>query len=238
MMLILGATAAQAQRYDRGYENLNSLSTVFTPKGSFMLGGNVRYSHHRMNDYSVLVINGINSTGSTVSASPSFLYMVKDNMGIGARFSYNRSHFDLESANLSVSEISMSVQDYFRLSQSFSGMVLFRPFIPLGPGGRFAMFAELNLGASFSQSKNTVDINSAVKGSFVEKYKIFFGVNPGFTAFLTNHLAMEFSLGMLGISYGWSDQVHNQVSQGSTDAAAASFMVNPASISLGLCYYL
>ena len=100
------------------------------------------------------------------------------------------------------------------------------------------MFAELQLGASFAQSKNTVDVSSVIKGSFVEKYKIFFGVNPGFTAFLTNHMAMELSLGMLGISYGWSDQVHNQVAQGSTDAAAASFMVNPAAISLGLCYYL
>ena len=238
MMLILGTAGAQAQRYDRGYENLNSISTVFAPKGSFMLGGNLRYSHHSMNDYSVLVINGINSKGSTISASPSFLYMVKDNMGLGARFSYNRSHFDLESANLSVSEISMSVQDYFRLSQSYTGMILFRPYIPLGPGGRFSMFAELNLGASFSQSKNTVDISSVVKGSFVEKYKIFFGVNPGFAAFLTNHMAMELSLGMLGISYGWSDQIHNQVAQGSTDVAAASFMVNLASISLGLCYYL
>ena len=173
MMLILGTVGAQAQRYDRGYENLNSISTVFAPKGSFMLGGNLRYSHHSMNDYSVLVINGINSKGSTISASPSFLYMVKDNMGLGARFSYNRSHFDLESANLSVSEISMSVQDYFRLSQSYTGMILFRPYIPLGPGGRFSMFAELNLGASFSQSKNTVDISSVVKGSFVEKYKIW-----------------------------------------------------------------
>lgn len=238
MMLILGTAGAQAQRYDRGYENLNSISTVFAPKGSFMLGGNLRYSHHSMDDYSVLVINGINSKGSTISASPSFLYMIKDNMGLGARFSYNRSHFDLESANLSVSEISMSVQDYFRLSQSYTGMILFRPYIPLGPGGRFSMFAELNLGASFSQSKNTVDISSVVKGSFVEKYKIFFGVNPGFAAFLTNHMAMELSLGMLGISYGWSDQIHNQVAQGSTDAAAASFMVNLASISLGLCYYL
>jgi len=103
MVLILGVSNAWAQHYDRGYENVPS--TVFVPKGTFMFGGNVKYSRSSMKDFSVLVINDINARGNTVSASPMFLYMLKDNIGIGGRFSYNRNMFDLESANLSVSEI-------------------------------------------------------------------------------------------------------------------------------------
>jgi len=236
MALILGTSVARAQHYDRGYETVSS--TVFAPKGTFMVGGNIRFSSHSMRDYSMLVINDINTNGCTFSASPTFLYMLRDNVGIGARFSYNRALLNIDSAKLSVSEISMSVDDYYKLSQSFSGVFLIRPYIPLGAGGRFSMFAEAQLGMTFAQSKNTVNVSNEIKGSFVEKYKLFFGVNPGFAALLTNHLAMELSVGLFGISYGWSDQAHNQVSQGATDATAASFMVNPAAISVGLSYYL
>lgn len=236
LALALGSIGARAQHYDRGYDM--SSTPVFTPEKTFMIGGNARYSRTSMDDYQFLVIDGIDSRGYTVSVTPSFLYMLKDNIGIGAMFSYDRFMLDMKSAELSVSEISMSLKDYYRLSQSFGGAFLFRPYIPLGYSGRFSMFAEVRLGCNIGRLKNTAEISSAVKGTYTEKYKVYVGVNPGFSAFLTNHLAMELSIGILSFNYGWTNQVHNRVSKGSSDSGNASFMLNPASIAVGFAYYL
>lgn len=236
IFLCLGAQVSEAQKYDRGYDN--SHQTVFAPRGTFMVGGNARYSCHTMNNYSFLIVNGINSNGYTISATPTFLYMVRDNIGVGASLSYDRTLLDLASADLSVSEISMSVRDYYRLSQSFGGSLAFRPYIPLGNSGRFSMFAQVGLGFSLGRVKNTAQVDSQVKGSFTNQYKILVGVNPGITAFITNHLAMELSIGVLGFNYFWTDQAHNQVSNGSSSNANASFSLNLASIAVGFAYYL
>jgi len=236
LALVLGTLSAEAQRYDRGYDM--SSTAVYAPKGSFMIGGNARFSSHGMKEYEFLVIDGINSTGYSISASPMFLYMIKDNIGVGAMFTYDRYMLDMDSASLSVSEISMSLKEYYRLSQTFGAAVLFRPYIPLGYKGRFSMFAEVRFGGQMGRIKNTAEISSQTKGTYTEKNKVYVSVNPGFSAFITNHLAMELSIGMLGLHYNWTHQVHNQVSTGNSDAANASFMINPASISVGFAYYL
>ena len=236
IFLCLGAQVSEAQKYDRGYDN--SHQPVFAPKGTFMVGGNARYSYHAMSNYSFLVVDGINSSGYTVSATPTFLYMIRDNIGVGASLSYDRTLLDLATADLSVSEISMSVRDYYRLSQSFGGSLAFRPYIPLGSSGRFSMFAQVGLGFSMGRVRNTAQVDSQTKGTFTNQYKILVGVNPGFTAFITNHLAMELSIGVLGFNYFWTDQTHNQVTGGSSSNANASFSLNLASIAVGFAYYL
>lgn len=234
--LCLGAQISGAQKYDRGYSG--SAQTVFAPKGTFMVGGNARYSYHSMSGYRFLIVDGINSKGYTVSATPTFLYMIRDNIGVGASLSYDRTLLDLASADLSVSEISMSVRDYYRLSQSFGGSLAFRPYIPLGSSGRFSMFAQVGLGFSVGKVRNTAQVDSQVKGTYTRQYKMLVGVNPGMTAFITNHLAMELSIGVLGFNYFWTDQTHNQVSNGSSSNANASFSLNLASIAVGFAYYL
>ncbi len=236
VLLCLGAFSAGAQKYDRGYDT--SHQSVFAPKGTFMVGGNARFSYNSMNNYSVLVIDGINYSGYTISATPTFLYMIRDNIAVGASLSYRRSLIDLESASLSVSEINMSVKDYNRLSQRFGAAAAFRPFIPLGSSGRFSMFAQVELGGSLGKVRNTAEESGETKGSFTNQYKLYVGVNPGVTALLNNHLALELSVGVLGFNYAWTDQIHNQVSRGSSSNSNASFMLNLASIAVGLAYYL
>ena len=60
-MLLLGTAIAGAQHYDRGYDT--APSTPFVKKGSWMAGGTLRYSQHINDNYSFLVINGIDSKG-------------------------------------------------------------------------------------------------------------------------------------------------------------------------------
>ncbi|MDD6103000.1 MAG: hypothetical protein PUB73_00050 [Bacteroidales bacterium] len=236
VLLGAGTSGAYAQRIDRGYGRLNE--RIFAGKGTFTIGGNIQFSYHSMKDYNYLIVDGINSNGYSISVSPHFLYMVRNNVGVGFRVDYDRTYLDLSSANLSISEISMSVKDYLLLSQKFSGALLLRPYIPLGSSGRFSMFAQVEIGYSNSRLKNTAYIASDTKGTFTSRNTIFVGVNPGISAFLTNHLALELSVGVLGFNYGWSSQVHNQVAYGSDGISNASLTVNFATISVGLAYYL
>ena len=146
IMLFLGAVCAEAQHYDRGYETVPS--SPFIKKGTWMAGGTLRYSQHINDDYNFLVINDINSKGFNVSVNPKLMYMFKDNMGVGLRFSYDRSMLDLASADLSISQISMSAKDCYQINHKFSAYAVYRAYSPLGNSKRVAMFADLLFGGS------------------------------------------------------------------------------------------
>lgn len=77
--------SATAQRYDRGFERNPS---TFIEKGTWMVGGTVAYSTHRNDNYRFIIVDDINSNGYRLAFSPVFCYMVRDNMGVGMRFSY------------------------------------------------------------------------------------------------------------------------------------------------------
>ena len=234
-MLFLGTLCAEAQHYDRGYETVPS--SPFVEKGTWMFGGTARYSQHINDDYNLLVINDINSTGFMLSANPRLMYMFKDNMGAGLRLSYDRSMLDLASADLSVSQISMSVKDCYQIQHKFSAYGVFRSYIPLGNSKRVAMFADLLFGGSYKQGKAFNAGGQYVEGTYGQKYALELAVEPGIVAFLSERLAVELNVGIFGVNYSWSDQLRNQVIGGHSDSTSAGFMVNLLSLGVGLSYY-
>lgn len=234
-MLILGALSAGAQHYDRGYETIPS--SPFVEKGTWMLGGTARYTQHVNTDYNLLVINDINSSGYNVSASPKLLYMFKDNMGAGIRFSYGRSMLDLESADLSVAQITMSARDCYQIQHKFNAYAVYRAYIPFGNSKRVAMFADLLFGGSYKQGKTFNAGGEYVVGTYSQNYSLELAVEPGLVAFLTDRLAVELNVGIFGINYSWTNQLRNQVTAGHSDSTSAGFMVNLLSLGVGLSYY-
>lgn len=234
-ILILGAFSAEAQHYDRGYENIPS--TPFVKKGAWMAGGTARYSQHINNDYNLLVIENINSKGYSMTFNPKLLYFYKDNMGVGLRFSYNRSMMDLASADLSLSEISMGAQDCYQIQHKYSAHGVYRAYIPLAGSKRLAMFADLLLGGSLKQGKAFNSNGIYPDGTYSQAWSLELAVDPGLVAFLADNLALEFNVGIFEVSYRWNNQTHNQVDTGYTDSAAAGFMVNLLSVGVGLSYY-
>ena len=234
-MLVLGALSAGAQHYDRGYEAVPS--SPFLEKGTWMVGGSFRYSQHINDDFSLAVINNINSIGYNISLNPKMLYMFRDNMGVGLRFSYDRSMLDLTSASLSVSDISMDVSDCYQIQHKYSAYAVYRSYIPLGNSKRIAMFADLLLGGSFRQGKAFNAGGEYVTGTYDQAYALEIAVDPGIVAFMTDRLSVELSVGIFGVSYKWKDQIRNQVSSGHSDSTSAGFMVNLLSLGVGLSYY-
>lgn len=235
LILLLSAFCAGAQTYDRGYET--SSASPFIKKGSWMLGGTARYSQHLNDDYNMLIINDINSKGYNVSVNPRLMYMFKDNMGVGLRFSYDRSMLDLASADLSVSDITMSAKDCYEIQHQFSAHGVYRAYIPLGSSKRVAMFADLLFGGSYKQGKNFNAGGDYVLGTYTQKYALELAVEPGIVAFLSERLAVEMNVGIFGLNYSWTDQLKNQVIGGHSDSTSAGFMVNLLSLGVGLSYY-
>lgn len=234
-MLLLGALCAEAQHYDRGYEAVPS--SPFIKKGTWMLGGNVRYSQHINDNHNILLISGVNSEGINVSASPKLLCMVKDNMGVGMKFSYDRSMLDLASAGLSFSEIEINARDCYQINHKFSAYALCRAYVPFGNIKRFSLFADVMLGGSFKQGKAFNAGGQYVEGTYEQAYSLELAVNPGLMAFLTEHLALELNVGIFGVSHSWKEQVRNQVINGSSELTSAGFMVNLLSLGVGISYY-
>lgn len=234
-LLFLGALCAEAQHYDRGYELVPS--SPFVEKGTWVAGGSARYTQHVNENYNLLLINGMNSGGFNLSVNPKLLYMVKDNAGVGVKFSYDRGMLDLTTADLSVSDISMSVRDCYQINHKFTAHAVYRSYIPLAGSKRIAMFADLMLGGSFKQGKAFYPGKDYIIGTYEERYALEIAVDPGIVAFLTERLALEVNVGVFGVSYGWTNQVHNQVSNGSSDTTSAGFMVNLLSLGVGMSYY-
>lgn len=234
-MLFLGAVSAEAQHYDRGYEAVPS--SPFITKGTWSVGGTAKYSQHINDNYNLLVISDINSTGFNLSANPKVMYAIKDNMAVGLEFSYGRSMLDLASADLGVASIEMSAADCYQIQHKYSAYGVLRAYIPFGNSKRVAMFADLHLGGSFKQGKAFNAGGEYVTGTYNEAYTIRLGVDPGFIAFLTDRLAVELNVGVFGVNYSWQNQIHNQVEHGNSQSASAGFMVNLLALGVGVSYY-
>ena len=109
---------ASGQKMDRGIDL--SSQPVFVSKGTWMVGGGASYSLQDSQNADFLILSGVNSTGYSISLSPAFCYMVKDNIGIGARVGYKRGMFLLDSASLDLGDIAnLEFSNYHKLSQSF-----------------------------------------------------------------------------------------------------------------------
>jgi hypothetical protein len=234
-MLFLGALSAEAQHYDRGYEAVPS--SPFIEKGTWSVGGTAKYSQHINDNYNLLVISDINSTGFNLSANPKVMYAIKDNMAVGLEFSYGRTMLDLATADLGVASIEMSAEDCYQIQHKYSAYGVFRAYIPFGNSKRVAMFADLHLGGSFKQGKAFNAGGEYVTGTYNEAYTIRLGVDPGFIAFLTDRLAVELNVGVFGVNYSWQNQIHNQVEHGNSQSASAGFMVNLLALGVGISYY-
>lgn len=234
-MLFLGAAGAEAQHYDRGYEAVPS--SPFVTKGTWVASGTVRYTQHVNDDYNFGIIKDINSNGFGLSVNPKLVYMVKDNRGVGLRLSYNRNMLDLSSADLSISDISMSIKNCYQIKHKCSAHAVYRAYIPLAGAKRIAMYADLLLGGSFTQGKSFNAGSEFIQGTYEHSYALELAVDPGIVAFLSDRLAVEMNVGIFGVSYCLNNQIHNQVQNGHADSTSAGFMLNLLSLGVGLSYY-
>ena len=230
-------------RKQRGFTS----DTNFVPKGQWIFGGSAAYSAHRNNNYKFTLINDIDSEGYTVTVSPMIAYAPWKNMAVGIRFGYGRSLLALDSAGLAFGDaesgININVDYFHQIKHSYTGTLFWRPYIPLGHSNRFAIFAEVQLNMTGSQSKivaedGVVDQYQNYRGTYSESIGGSIALQPGIMAFVTNNTALELSIGVFGIGYERTNQVRNQVEQGVVESSNMNFKVNLLSIGFGISFYL
>ena len=169
--------------------------------------------------------------------SPLIGYAYAKNSLVGVRFGYSRSRTQLDNASLSITSLDNSF--YYSLKHSYNAEALWRKYIPLGRNNkRFALFAEVGLAMGGSQSKVASGPQDSITGVYKNSFDVALGVNPGISAFLTNNLAIEVNIGVLGFNYSNTRQITNQVISGTTSTSQMNFKVNIFSIGLGAAFYL
>lgn len=224
----------------RRQRGLTDVSTVFVPRGQWVFGGTASYSTHSNDSYQFLIIEGIGSEGYNVKVSPMIAYALRDNMALGGRFIYARTLLKLDSANLKFGDdetgTDIRVRDFYALRSSYQAALIWRQYIPLGKSKRFALFNEMSLTGGGTQAKFAND--APVKGTYERGYEFSFGLSPGIVAFATNNMAVEVNVGVMGITYNNTRQVHNQVTVGKRSTSMMNFKVNIFSIGLGAAFYL
>lgn len=225
------------KRRERG---LTDPRNLFVPKGQWVFGGTASYSTHTNDGYQFLIVEGIDSKGYTVRVSPMIAYALTDNMALGGRFIYSRTLLELDKAELQLgdegSDTDLKANNYYSLRHNYSVAAIWRQYIPLGRNKRFALFNETQLSVGGTQARFTND--SPVKGTYETGYTLSLGISPGIVAFATNNMAVEVNVGVMGISYTHTKQVHNQVTVGKRNTSMMNFKVNIFSIGLGMAFYL
>ena len=222
------------RRQSRGIANIR---TEFVPKGQWVFGGSVSYSTHTNDNYDFLIFEDIQSNGYQFKITPLVGYAYSKNSLVGVRFGYSRGLTQLDNASLSITSLDNSF--YYSLKHSYNVEALWRNYIPLGRDNkRFALFAQVGLAVGGSQSKLASGPQQSISGAYSTSFDVALGVNPGIAAFLTNNMAIEVNIGVLGLSYSRTRQISNQVVSGTTALSQMNFKVNIFSIGLGASFYL
>lgn len=238
------ADSTHYQPFDRG---IGIPTSVFIPKGSVGFGAAFSYGTYDLgnsaNDYGYKalfgMLGGIQANMVSGSVSPHVSYFVMDNLSVGGRFDFKRNKLDVGSASLSLTEdMSFGINDFHYFKDSYGGAVFARYFIPFGSSKRFAMFSELRATGGYAQSETYKLTDLDKHGTYQDIYDFEIGVVPGLCAFVTNEVALEVAVGLVGLNYQKVVQKTNQVGTSVMENSGANFKINLLNISLGISIYI
>ena len=238
------ATVAVPAGQDDGGVQLEQFSRkieqrTFVPKGQWIAGLNVSFSQSDQNNYSFLIVEGIDGDTYSFKASPMVCYMFKDDMGVGGKLEYSRSRIRMDNADIVLdSETDYSNENLYNISQGFSGMAIFRNYINLGRSKRFGIYNEVQLKLGYSESKLCNGVGTDFTGTFSRSYSTGLAVAPGLVVFLSNYSALEVNVGVLGFNYSYTKQITDRVKVAHLHSKSANLRLNLLSISFGVAFYL
>ncbi len=233
-MIVPSIRAERPKRIDREIQN-----AMFIPKGQLMFGGTVSYSKHDESNMNLLVLKDVEGLGYTFKVSPYMGYFIKDNVAVGARFTYNRTYLNIGNLDLNLGEdfnINLSNLYYLQHKYEVSGFI--RTYMPIGKSKIFGLFNETRLTYGYSTGKNSTGTGTEYDGTFEKSHNLQLGIAPGMTAFVTDWASVEVSVGVMGFNFKWQDQNTNQVETGSRKVMSGNFKFDLFSINIGMTFFL
>lgn len=222
------------EKFNRGIEN-----KTFMPKGAMFLGGTLSYTSIDAANYQFVLFDNLDASAKLLSGKISYGYTFADNIAIGLSFDYSRNRITIDNVDIALSEdLTFAISDYYSVQQLFTGTAFLRNYINLGDSKRFGLFNDVRVYFAGGQGKI---IDSATGEQLVGTYekitKLGLVLAPGISFFATEFLAIEASIGILGVEYMLSEQITNQVYQGSYENFDASFQLDLFSVGIGLAFY-
>lgn len=232
----------RAARFDRGLGF--DTKTPAIPKGLWIAGLNVSYSQHSNEDYKILLVNDLSSKGNTLNISPMVHYVFANNQSIGLRFQYKRFSLDLANISLDLGDLTDGslFGPYSLQSHTYIGYLSYRYYVGLGAGKRFLFFNEVQAGLGGGQQKELSGEGDAPgsfeTGTFQKTFNLKLGMAPGMTAFITNQVALEVTIGLLGFEYKKITQTTDRTIERSRTTSSISTKLDLLSIGFGMTFYL
>lgn len=237
LLAIFSAGNAFAQKFDRGMDFRET--PVFMPKGNIMFGGTVSYRDYKMYDYKLTMLNDIDLNAYTLSATPYIYYVFAKNMAIGVRFSYERTLASIGHVSLAISDdMAFNVSDNYFIQHTYYGSVSYRYYIPIAGSKIFGIFSDISLNVGAGQGKTISGTGQDATGTFQNILDLGIDVIPGLIVFVSNEMAVEASVGMLGLGWKRVSQTSNQIYEGSYETSKANFKLNLLSINIGVNFVL
>lgn len=224
---------ARSKKVDREIKR-----SLFVPKGYFMGGCSFSYNEQNMDNFKFMILKNIDVKGYTFKVSPYFGYFFKDNIAAGGRFHYGRSYLNIDNLNVKLSDdLSFDIKNFNYLEHSISGAGFLRTYMGIGNSKIFGFFNELRLAYSYGQAKMTSGIGKEFTGTHQVSHNIKIGSAPGLSAFVTNNLAVEVLIPIIGLDFAWQNQKTDQVESGYRRKSSADFKINLFGLDIGLSYY-
>jgi hypothetical protein len=230
------------QKFDRGLAF--DSKTPALPKGMWVAGLNVSYSEHRNDNYKVLVLKDFNSVGNSLSLSPSVQYVFANNQTVGVRFQYNRNWFKMDGISLNLGEDfgDLGIDRFDYIHHDYMGYLVYRYYVSLEPSKRFLLFNEVQVGVGGSQQKELSGVGedgvSYKTGTYQSSFNLKGGLMPGMVAFVTNQLAIEVAVGLIGFNFKSITQTTDHTIERSRRTSSISTKIDLLAIQFGLTLYL
>lgn len=235
ILIVAFALGTHAQEhFKRGLEQIS-----FVPKGQWIGGVSVSYSQSDFENYQFLIVENLNGDTYTFKVSPMVMFCFKDNLAAGGRLSYSRSRTRLDGASLVLgADTSYDVDNLYSISHNYHGTAMFRNYISLGKSMRFGFFNEVDLSLGGGQSKLVNGTGDELTGTYERNFNLNIGLTPGIIMFLSNYLAIEVSIGVLGFNYTHTHSISDQIYQAERNRKSANFRINLFSVQFGVAFYI
>lgn len=236
LSVVLVSTSVIAKPLEKVERGINK--RTFVPKGQWIAGGTVSYHQYTADDFKFVMLNNISGQAYNVNGRLMAAYTFADDIAAGVSFSYDRSKVDISSLDINLSEdMNFEIKDSYTIQHVFHGSAFLRTYLNLGNTGRFGLFNDVRISFGGGQGKIIDGKGGAMTGTYEKIQKVGLYIAPGLSVFVTDFLAIEAQVNLLGVSYTRTEQITNQVSSGSWEAISADFKTNLLSIGLGLSFF-
>ena len=158
-------------------------------------------------------------------------------MSVGLRLNYDRTSIGIDQADLSLSDVGLSLGNHYHLSHEYSAAVTARSYLPIAGSRRFAFFTELALEGGLGQGKTYAINDGRKEGTYYDQYSLSLAVSPGISAFVMKNIAVELSLDLMSLDWTNTVQVANRVDYSSSNNFGIHYNIDLLSSRIALVMY-